>query len=88
MQYSQCTPEQRVAIFNDRIEELERQHVERDITITELRGRINIATQKKDKLKIENYGVCLEEALREQEEVEQVIRLTVAERDEVIKQGM
>lgn len=87
MQYDKFTIIERISILNGRIEELEREHAERDITITDLRGRLNIATQNKHTVKAEEHSVSLTRALYEQKEIEQVIRLLIAEREELAKPG-
>lgn len=85
MTYDKFTVGQRISTLEGRIEGLERQHAERDITITDIRGRLNIATQKKNKAKIEEHSANLNRVVYEQEELEQVIRLLIAERDELAK---
>lgn len=88
MQYVKFTIEQRISMLNDRIEDLEHQHAERDIAITDVRGRLNIAIQKKHRSKIEEHSKNLEDNEYDQVETEQVIRLLIAEREELSKEAM
>lgn len=85
MQYDKFTTGQRISVLDMRIEELERQHAERDILITGLKSRLNVAVRKHNQERVEMHSSALESMLYEQEEAEQVLRLLIAEREELLR---